>query len=175
MVEGGGFEPPKSTTSDLQSDPFGHSGTPPGDIQLLLCPVCSQGLSLIADGAGDRNRTRNLLITSQLLYQLSYASTNGDLYTSTRQNARLFLPQKRAVQRVQTYNLFASRCQPGIFVFSESNRPVASYSCSVRPDRNLPTLSSLLMLRLAMLNNHWPSRQKNLLRPLDIPDRFCHI
>ena len=32
VVEGGGFEPPKSTTSDLQSDPFGHSGTPPGDI-----------------------------------------------------------------------------------------------------------------------------------------------
>jgi hypothetical protein len=92
LVEGGGFEPPKSSTSDLQSDPFGRSGTPPGDIQLLIFPdLCSQGLSLIADGAGDRNRTRNLLITSQLLYQLSYASPNGDLYTSTWQNARVFL------------------------------------------------------------------------------------
>ena len=29
MVEGGGFEPPKAEPSDLQSDPFGHSGTPP--------------------------------------------------------------------------------------------------------------------------------------------------
>ena len=29
LVEGGGFEPPKSETSDLQSDPFGRSGTPP--------------------------------------------------------------------------------------------------------------------------------------------------
>ncbi len=29
MVEGGGFEPPKDEPSDLQSDPFGHSGTPP--------------------------------------------------------------------------------------------------------------------------------------------------
>ncbi len=45
MVEGGGFEPPKAEPSDLQSDPFGHSGTP--------------------------SRTGDLLITSQLLYQLS--------------------------------------------------------------------------------------------------------
>ena len=29
LVEGEGFEPSKSMTSDLQSDPFGHSGTPP--------------------------------------------------------------------------------------------------------------------------------------------------
>ena len=29
LVEGEGFEPSKSKTSDLQSDPFGHSGTPP--------------------------------------------------------------------------------------------------------------------------------------------------
>ncbi len=35
MVEGGGFEPPKAEPSDLQSDPFGHSGTPP-NFQLFL-------------------------------------------------------------------------------------------------------------------------------------------
>jgi hypothetical protein len=29
MVEGGGFEPPKAEPADLQSDPFGRSGTPP--------------------------------------------------------------------------------------------------------------------------------------------------
>ena len=29
MVEGDGFEPSKSLTTDLQSAPFGHSGTPP--------------------------------------------------------------------------------------------------------------------------------------------------
>ena len=28
-VDGGGFEPPKSVTADLQSAPFGHSGTYP--------------------------------------------------------------------------------------------------------------------------------------------------
>lgn len=29
MVEWGGFEPPKAMLSDLQSDPFSHSGTTP--------------------------------------------------------------------------------------------------------------------------------------------------
>ncbi len=29
MVEGGGFEPPKAMPADLQSAPFGRSGTPP--------------------------------------------------------------------------------------------------------------------------------------------------
>ena len=36
MVEGGGFEPPKAEPSDLQSDPFGHSGTPPNSYLLLI-------------------------------------------------------------------------------------------------------------------------------------------
>jgi hypothetical protein len=29
LVEGGGFEPPKAEPTDLQSAPFGRSGTPP--------------------------------------------------------------------------------------------------------------------------------------------------
>ena len=53
MVEGAGFEPAKAEPSDLQSDPFGHSGTPP------------------RIGADYPSRTDDLLITSQLLYQLS--------------------------------------------------------------------------------------------------------
>ena len=56
MVEGDGFEPSKQDATDLQSAPFGHSGTPP------------------TIGAGDGTRTRNLLITNQLLCQLSYTS-----------------------------------------------------------------------------------------------------
>ncbi len=55
-MEEGGFEPPKRDATDLQSAPFGHSGTPP------------------YIGAGDGTRTRDLLITNQLLYQLSYTS-----------------------------------------------------------------------------------------------------
>ena len=34
LVEEGGFEPPKRNATDLQSAPFGHSGTPPS-IRLL--------------------------------------------------------------------------------------------------------------------------------------------
>ena len=63
LVEEGGFEPPKSLTTDLQSAPFGHSGTPP-------CIKKSE-----FNGAGGRTRTPDLLITNQLLYQLSYTST----------------------------------------------------------------------------------------------------
>ena len=58
----GGFEPPKSLTTDLQSAPFGHSGTRPYLIFIKF------------SGAGGRTRTPDLLITNQLLYQLSYTS-----------------------------------------------------------------------------------------------------
>ena len=33
-MEEGGFEPPKRNATDLQSAPFGHSGTPPYQIVL---------------------------------------------------------------------------------------------------------------------------------------------
>ena len=61
VVEEGGFEPPKRDATDLQSAPFGHSGTPPYEII----------------GAGGRTRTPDLLITNQLLYQLSYTSVSA--------------------------------------------------------------------------------------------------
>ena len=57
LVGDGGFEPPKALPADLQSVPFGHSGNPPYEL-----------------GAGGRIRTPDLLITNQLLYQLSYTS-----------------------------------------------------------------------------------------------------
>ena len=57
-----GFEPQKSVTTDLQSAPFGRSGNLPG--------------------AGGRNRTPDLLITSQLLYLLSYTSTKHSVVSS---------------------------------------------------------------------------------------------
>ena len=55
----GGFGPPKSVTTDLQSAPFGRSGIPP---------------YIDVNGAGGRIRTPDLLITNQLLYRLSYTS-----------------------------------------------------------------------------------------------------
>ena len=36
VVEGGGFEPPKAEPADLQSDPFGRSGTPPISGKLFI-------------------------------------------------------------------------------------------------------------------------------------------
>ena len=60
MVGEGGFEPPKPKATDLQSAPFDRSGIPPYEI-----------------GAGGRIRTPDLLITNQLLYQLSYTSTTA--------------------------------------------------------------------------------------------------
>ena len=67
LVGAGGFEPPKSSTTDLQSAPFGHSGTLPHKFILF-----SQN-----NGAGGRTWTPDLLITNQLLYQLSYTSVSN--------------------------------------------------------------------------------------------------
>lgn len=36
MVAGEGFEPSKSMTADLQSAPFGRSGTPPGVLHMAF-------------------------------------------------------------------------------------------------------------------------------------------
>ena len=63
MVEGDGFEPPNPEGADLQSAAFSHFATPP-HIQMF-------------NGAGDRSRTHDLLITSQLLYQLSYTGVKN--------------------------------------------------------------------------------------------------
>ena len=65
LVEEDGFEPSKSVTTDLQSAPFGRSGTPPYSV--LSC----------GGGAGGRIRTPDLLITNQLLYRLSYTSVSA--------------------------------------------------------------------------------------------------
>ena len=68
LVEEDGFEPSKRDATDLQSAPFGHSGTPPYLILNRLSAITKSG-------AGGRIRTPDLLITNQLLYQLSYTST----------------------------------------------------------------------------------------------------
>ncbi len=49
MVEGGGFEPPKAEPADLQSDPFGRSGTPPisGNLLIIFRKTKSVNLFLI--------------------------------------------------------------------------------------------------------------------------------
>ena len=61
MVERGGFEPPNPKE------------------QIYSLSRLATSLSL-HNGAENRNRTRNLLITNQLLYQLSYFGINGGRY-----------------------------------------------------------------------------------------------
>ena len=60
MVEGGGFEPPKVEPADLQSAPFGRSGTPPKSsrVYCLSATQLSTVTHVTADkktGAGDRS------------------------------------------------------------------------------------------------------------------------
>ena len=68
-MEEDGFEPSKLKATDLQSAPFGHSGTPPN--------IMRYARHTAGYGAGDGTRTRDLLITNQLLYQLSYKGLCG--------------------------------------------------------------------------------------------------
>ena len=78
---GGGFEPPKAAPTDLQSVPFDHSGTPPLRTVRML-------------GARDRNRTRDILITSEALYHLSYSGSRSASRPvgSKQQNEVLYSP-----------------------------------------------------------------------------------
>ena len=78
-MEEGGFEPPKAVPADLQSVPFGHSGIPPQ--------------------ANDRTRTDNLLITSQLLCQLSHVGAS--LVSSKR--------RENGHYRARTYDILLVR------------------------------------------------------------------
>ena len=63
-----GFEPSKQVAADLQSVPFGHSG---------ICPFLYNMKLYKAD---DRTRTDNLLITNQLLCQLSHIGVSNGTY-----------------------------------------------------------------------------------------------
>ena len=99
-MEEGGFEPPKAKPADLQSVPFGHLGTPPYELDGVPAKPSAAGFVGKGDavkrpgfrrsrkqgmcnlhrrgGAGGRIRTPDLLITNQLLYQLSYTSSSSN-------------------------------------------------------------------------------------------------
>lgn len=75
LVEGEGFEPSYSERTDLQSVAFNHSATPPHRTRnyaenLTCCQMYKREFAKNS-GAGYRNRTDDLRITSALLYQLS--------------------------------------------------------------------------------------------------------
>ena len=64
LVGGGGFEPPKTKSTDLQSVAFGRSANLPFKLNTEPQLLLHFGIF----GAGGRNRTNNRLITSQMLY-----------------------------------------------------------------------------------------------------------
>ena len=84
-MDGGGFEPPKQFAADLQSVPFGHSGIHP--------------YGIVYHRADDRTRTDNLLITNQLLCQLSHIG----ICTSLSCTLIMFLKNNGAY-RARTYD-----------------------------------------------------------------------
>ncbi len=79
MVEGEGFEPSKAEPSDLQSDPFGHSGTPPrgvADVALILVDVASTKTV----NRWWREKDSNLRRQSRQIYNLIPLATREPLH-----------------------------------------------------------------------------------------------
>ena len=74
QMVGEGFEPSKAVPTDLQSAPFGHSG-----IQPYIFKHLNQNLIMTRCEAVDRTWTGNLLITNQLLCQLSHNGILDDI------------------------------------------------------------------------------------------------
>ena len=94
---GGGFEPPKQFAADLQSVPFGHSGIHP--------------YGIVFHKADDRTRTDNLLITNQLLCQLSHIGIHNKYFIfsdSDGNRTRVTAVKGRCLNRLTTepYLLF---------------------------------------------------------------------
>ena len=72
-MDGGGFEPPKQYAADLQSVPFGHSGIHPIHLYVIVAHNDNDYTTMLLHCQADRGtRTLNLLITNQLLCQLSH-------------------------------------------------------------------------------------------------------
>ena len=78
------------TLSGLQPDSFSHSDNPPN----IMHTEWFSTTLVMSNGAGDRSRTYDVLITSEVLYQLSYTgistfirlnlSTSKGSYTNKR-------------------------------------------------------------------------------------------
>ena len=63
LVEGGGFEPPKAEPSDLQSDPFDRSGTPPKKRRYSVgTAVCCQLSELTAKSGRRSSDTKTRVV-----------------------------------------------------------------------------------------------------------------
>ena len=80
LVAGGGFEPPKLSRQIYSLIPLAARESPPKNGRLFSLSRGSLSTNKRIqrkNGAGERSRTPDRLITSQLLYQLSYASISN--------------------------------------------------------------------------------------------------
>ena len=75
VVEGEGFEPSKAVPSDLQSDPFDRSGTPPRGGAEKNANKQSPLAFFELGGGPNEDRTHDLRIANAALSQLSYRPT----------------------------------------------------------------------------------------------------
>ena len=73
-MEGGGFEPPKLSRQIYSLIPLATREPLQGRNKNTSHSLTTQQTLSRCNGAGGGNRTPDLLITSQLLYLLSYAS-----------------------------------------------------------------------------------------------------
>ncbi len=73
LVEGEGFEPSKAEPSDLQSDPFDRSGTPPAKRRIMTGRrhCCQWGTTKGADLSRGASRTREIIGMRSVLQALS--------------------------------------------------------------------------------------------------------
>ena len=158
MVEEGGFEPPKRNATDLQSAPFGHSGTPPYSVGApgKTGGFAGERTNDVANetrrirrgercevredaGAGGRIRTPDLLITNQLLYRLSYTSTwrlsNSERYYNKGKKGcqvkkqKLFIPPLRDIQ-VERPAWICVRCGGEQYHFDRGEMRHGRYLCA---------------------------------------------
>src|SRR6266704_1075882 len=113
---------PLATRESLQGRSVSAS---PKSICCLVSGAFCRAAQFIAYGAGDGTRTRNLLITSQLLCQLSYASAKY-LYTHIMQAGQVFSPKNGSY----FYKSLHSKCQHFFILvrkfLSDLPRPVTS-------------------------------------------------
>ena len=106
--------------ADLQSAPVGHLGTPPqptestaADRIRLRCssPTHTLVLFTTADARADgENRTRNRLITNQVLCQLSYVSTQRVHQNETQNDEQFFASLKTYRRRESWSSRWATSC-----------------------------------------------------------------
>ncbi len=111
LVERAGFEPAKALPADLQSAPFGQLGYLSS--YYIMMPACRQLLQedlSLHTGADDRTRTGNLLITNQLLCQLSYVG---------RPTAYFIIPTSPAEVKMGNF--------PGPYILSLLSRYLSSF------------------------------------------------